>query len=144
MTNEQKLSAVRRLFTTLQAETISRYSKAGIFADIERERIELSLALGENNAKMLGVTKPEEAFTIPSAIVDCALWDISSNGNCLKAISSGCKLAAMCKKLEAPSPCRMYCLSAIEGMIKALKPAALFTVKSTLWSGTNCTIVVTW
>ena len=144
MTNEQKLSVVRNLFTRLQAETMFRYAKAGILNDIEGERIELSLASGADSARMLGVTRPEEAFLKPAAIVDCATWDISSNGNGLTAICAGCKLAAMCKKLETQSPCRMYCLSAIEGMIKALKPEALFSVKSTLWKGKNCTVEVAW
>ena len=144
MTNEQHLSVLRNLFTRLQAETMLRYAKAGILNDIEGERIQLSLAFGENSAQMLGVTRPEEAFLKPAAIVDCASWDISSNGNGMTAISSGCKLTAMCKKLETPSPCRMYCLSPIEGMIKALKPEARFTVKSTLWSGKSCNIEVIW
>ena len=67
---------------------------------------------------MLGVTKPEEAFTKPAAIVDCASWKISRNENGLIAVCVGCKLAAMCKRLKTPSPCRMYCMSAIEGMIE--------------------------
>ncbi len=144
MNSEQHLSVLRSLFTGLQAETMIRYARAGILNDIEKDRIKLSLASGENNAQMLGVTKPEEAFTKPAAIVDCASWKISRNENGLIAVCVGCKLAAMCKRLKTPSPCRMYCLSAIEGMIKALKPEALFTVKSTLWSGENCTVEVAW
>jgi len=69
-----------------------------------------------------------------SSIVDCASWEISSNKNGLIAICVGCKLAAMCKKLETPSPCRMYCLSAIEGMIKGIAPQSEFNVQSTLWN----------
>ena len=144
MNSEQNLSVLRSLYTRLQAETMLRYARAGILNDIETDRIKLSLASGENNAQMLGVTKPEEAFTEPAAIVDCASWEISSNRNDLIAVCVRCKLAAMCKKLETPSPCRMYCLSAIEGMVKALEPESLFTVESTLWSGKNCTVEVAW
>ncbi len=144
MNKEQYLSVLRNLYTKLQVETMTRYAKAGILNEIEKEKRILSLASGENNAQMLGVTKQEEAFTKPASIVDCASWEISSNGNGLIAVCVGCKLAAMCKKLETPSPCRMYCLNGIEGMTKALKPESLFIVKSTLWSGENCTVEVTW
>ena len=144
MNSKQNLSVLRSLYTRLQAETMTRYARAGILDYIEKDRMKLSLASGENNAQMLGVTKPEEAFTKPAAIVDCASWEISSNRNDLIAVCVSCKLAAMCKKLETPSPCRIYCLSAIEGMIKVLKSEVLFTVKSTLWSGEDCTVEVAW
>lgn len=144
MTDKQDITILRNLFTGLQAETISRYAKAGILNDIEGERVELSLASGEKSCQMLGVTRPEEAFLRPAEIVECASWDIASNENGLNAISSGCKLAAICKKLETPPPCSMYCLSPIEGMIKALKPEANFNVRSTLFSEKNCTVEVTW
>ena len=142
MTNEQHLSILRSLFTRLQAETMFRYAKAGILNDIEGDRIKLSLASGENSAQMLGVTRPEEAFTKPAAIVDCASWEISSNKNGLIAICVDCKLAAMCKKLETPSPCRMYCMSAIEGMIKGIAPQSEFNVHSTLWNSPSCKVEV--
>ncbi|MFC1693013.1 hypothetical protein ACFL1R_05875 [Candidatus Latescibacterota bacterium] len=144
MNTDNHLFLMRNLYIGLLAETMARYAKAGILNEIEKEKKTLSLASGEKNAQMLGVTKPEEAFTKPASIVDCASWEISINRNGLKAVCVGCKLAAMCKKLETPSPCRMYCLNAIEGMIKALKPEAVFNVKSTLWSGKNCTVRVTW
>ena len=144
MNTDKHLFLMRNLYTGLLAETMARYAKAGILNEIEKEKKALSLASGEKNAQMLGVTKPEEAFTKPSSIVDCASWEISINRNGLTAVCVGCKLAAMCKKSETPSPCRMYCLNAIEGMIKALKPEAIFIVKSTLWSGENCTVGVTW
>jgi len=144
MNTDKHLFLMRNLYTGLLAETMARYAKAGILNEIEKEKKALSLASGEKNAQMLGVTKPEEAFTKPASIVDCASWEITGNRNGQKAVCSGCKLAAMCKKFGTPSPCRMYCLNGIEGMIKALNPEALFIVKSTLWSGENCTVEVTW
>lgn len=144
MNTDEHLFLMRNFYTGLQAETMARYAKAGILNEIEKERKALSLVSGERNAKMLGVAKPEEAFTKPASIVDCASWEITGSRNSLIAVCNGCKLAAMCKKLETPSPCRMYCLNAIEGMIKALKPEALFNAKSTLWSEENCTVEVSW
>lgn len=144
MNKDKHLFLMRNLYTGLQAETMARYAKAGILNEIEQEKEVLSLASGEKNVQMLGVTKPEEAFTVPAAIVECASWEISNNKNGFTAVCSGCKLAAMCKKFETPSPCGMYCLNPIKGMIKALKPDAMFIVKSTLWSDANCTVEVSW
>jgi len=144
MNAEQKLFLMRNLYTGLQAETMARYAKAGILGETEEEKKARSLASGAKAAHMLGVTKPEEAFTKPAAIVNCAAWEVAGDGNGLQAVCRGCKLVAMCRQLGTPSPCRMYCLNGIEGMIKALKPEAQCMVQSTLWSGKNCTVEVTW
>ncbi|MBW2561487.1 MAG: hypothetical protein JRE40_11625 [Deltaproteobacteria bacterium] len=144
MNTDRHLFIMRNLYTGLQAETMVRYVKAGILGEIEKEKKLLSLASGEKTAQMLGVTRPEEAFTKPAAVVGCAVWEIDGGGNGLKAVCNGCKLVAMCKQFGAPSPCGMYCLNGIEGMIKALKPEASFMVQSTLWSGENCTVDVAW
>jgi hypothetical protein len=144
MSTEKHLVLMRNLYMGLQAETMARYAKAGILGETEKEKKALSFASGGKTTQMLGVTKPEEAFTKPSAIADCASWDIAGDGNGMKAVCGGCKLVAMCKQFGTPSPCRMYCLNPIEGMIKALKPEAVFMVKSTLWAGENCTVEVTW
>ena len=103
MNTDKHLFLMRNFYTGLQAETMVRYAKVGILNEIEKEKKALSLASGEKNAQMLGVTKPEEAFIKPASIFDCASWEVTRNRNDLKAECSGCKLAAMCKKLGTPS-----------------------------------------
>ena len=144
MESEKKLAVMRNLYTGLQAETIMRYAKAGIFEEVEKERIELSLTSGGRNAERLAIENAREAFAKPASITDCAFWEIEERDNSLTAVCTGCKLIGMCKQMQTPSPCKMYCLSPIEGMIKALKPGAYFRVVSTLYDGENCTVRVDW
>jgi hypothetical protein len=138
------MEVLRSLYIRLEAETMLRYAGAGILKGVEEERSELSLAAGKASAQMLGVTTPKEAFKKPAAIVDCASWKILANEKSFTAVCVGCKLAAMCKELNTPSPCRMYCLNPIEGMVKAVEAEARFKVESTLMSEKNCTVKVTW
>ena len=144
MNDAQKLSVLRNLFTRLQAETISRYAKAGVLNEIEEERRILSISSGKISAQLLSINEPEEAFSSPASIIDCATWRITNNEKSLTAVCTGCKLAAMCKNLYTYSPCNMYCLNPIEGIIKALKTDVEFKVKSTLMSGDNCFVEVKW
>ncbi len=144
MNIDRNLSLMRGLYISLLAETMVRYARAGALEEIENERRSTSLASGEMANQMLGVTTPAEAFTTPASIAECAAWEITEIKTGLVASCQGCKLIQLCRNLDAPSPCRMYCLNPIEGMIKALIPAARFEVKSTLWSGDNCTVEVAW
>lgn len=143
MKYNQYLAIMRNLYTGLQAEALLRYSKAGILEDIENEKRVLSIKNGSQNAAMLGISNIKDAFLIPSAIVECATWEITEGNDTLFAVCRGCKIAALCKKMEAPSPCNLYCLNPIEGMIKALNDKIDFKVESTLWDSDNCVVKVT-
>jgi len=144
MNNDRHLQLMRNLYTALQAETMARYGKAGIVPEIEEEKRGQSLASGAKNAQMLGVSEPEEAFSVPAAITECASWDIVSMDNGLSATCRGCRLIGMCKAVSTPSPCRMYCLNPIRGMVEALRPGARFEVQSTLWESDRCHVEVRW
>jgi hypothetical protein len=144
MKSEEKLEIMRVLYTGLQAESLMRYAKADIFDEIAEERIGLSLASGIRSIQMLNVKNPADAFTRPASVVECASWKITEIDDSLIAVCNGCKLVDICKKMGTPSPCNIYCLSPIEGMIKALKAEASFQVKSTLYDSNNCTVKVSW
>ena len=142
MSVDRNLFIMRNLYIGLLAETMARYAKAGVLEEIEKEKRNNSLAMGGTNAKVLGATTLAEVFTGPASVVECASWDVTQTAGGVKAVCTGCKLVGMCKKLNTPSPCRMYCLNAIEGMVKAIKRDAEFNVESTLWDGASCIVEV--
>lgn len=144
MKTEEKLQIMRNLYTGLQAETILMYEKAGVLESIEKEKRELNLKNGKGNCVFLGIENIKDTFLKPSEIVKCAQWELDEGQNKLTAVCRGCKLALMCKNMNLKSPCRLYCLNPIEGMIKSIKPDALFSVESTLIGADKCKIEVTW
>jgi len=52
-----------------------------------------------------------------------------------------CEVAAV-KRTGAGSPCEIYCLNPLEGMIKGINPDSVFEVKETLWEGKECSVEV--
>lgn len=144
MSAEKYLFLMRNLYTGLQAEALGRYEKAGILEGVEVEKREQSLAGGKMYCEMLGVTQVKEAFLKPSEIVECARWELCEEERNLTAICKGCKIAAICKKTGITSPCNIYCLNPIEGMIKGLEPGAEFKVESTLMESDKCRVIVKW
>lgn len=140
--NDQYLQTMRTLYTALQAETLLRYEKAGVLNEIETEKYKLSLINGKNNVLFLNISTLEETFLVPSRVVECARWDIEKDEHKLTARCKGCKIINHCKKIGAPSPCKIYCLNPIEGMVKAINPDTDFQVKSTLWDSDICHVEV--
>jgi hypothetical protein len=52
-------------------------------------------------------------------------------------------LCGAAKKMNAGCPCNIFCLDAMEGMIKGLDPALNYKVESTLYSDGYCQAKVT-
>lgn len=144
MSAEKNLFLIRNLYTNLQAEVLGRYEKAGILKEIEMEKRVQSHTYGKMFCDMLGVSEIKEAFLRPSEIVQCAVWELKEEVNSLEAVCKGCKIASICKKEGNVSPCNMFCLNPIEGMIKGLKPDARFNVESTLMESDKCKVIVKW
>ncbi|HBE80934.1 MAG TPA: hypothetical protein DDW65_24570 [Firmicutes bacterium] len=67
-------------------------------------------------------TSIKEVFTVLSDIFGCADWNITSTEDGFKAEASRCMLCAFAKKMNSASPCHIYCLNPMEGMVKGLNP----------------------
>jgi hypothetical protein len=48
----------------------------------------------------------------------------------------------MAKKMQGASPCKVYCLNPMEGMVKGVAPDAEFEVLETLWDDKKCRVRV--
>ena len=58
------------------------------------------------------------------------------------ATASRCLLCALVKQMGGPSPCRLFCLDPIEGMLVGLAPDAAVRVQETLYDGGACRVRV--
>jgi hypothetical protein len=124
------------------ADAVLQFGKEGVLAGITARKRQENISSGKIRAGQFGITKAEEVFLKLAELFGCASWNISSNSDGFVARTNACRLCAIAKKIGAPSPCHLYCLDPMEGMVKALKGDADFAVEETLWEGSKCSVLV--
>jgi hypothetical protein len=97
---------------------------------------------GKARTAQFGVVEPEEVFKKLSEIFGCTNWKIEYDVQGFSAEATGCLLCTMGKKIGAQSPCNIYCLDPMEGMIKGIDTSLTYNVKETLWEGQRCRVEV--
>jgi hypothetical protein len=143
MDTAKQVQILQMAYAGALADTILQFSKEGVLERvIERKHAE-QMVTGKQRLAAFGITRPEEVFLKLSEIFGCARWEIvNDSAASFLAQSGSCTLCAIAKKLGAPSPCHLYCLDPMEGLLKAIAPAAVYTVESTLWAGKQCRVKV--
>ena len=139
---EQKISTLQTLYAAALADSALRYGKTGILDEVTDQKRTEQLNTGAAMAERFGVKEPKQAFEKIQEIYGCASWFCEDTDNGFRAACTNCMLCAISKKMGPYSPCRMFCLSPIEAMIKGVDPAAGFTVEKTLWDGDECSVMV--
>ena len=139
---EKHVQFLQSAYTGALADAVLQYGKEGVLASITDRKRQENIGSGKIRAAQFGITKPEEVFIKLAELFGCASWSITNNSNGFVAQTSGCKLCAIAKKIGAPSPCHLYGLDPMEGMVRALKSDAEFAVEETLWEGSKCNILV--
>jgi hypothetical protein len=139
------------------ADSVLRYERAGILEQVAAERRAERNGTGAAQAAQLGVSEPAAAFTTSAALFGCADWTVTEAAanaagpddaaaaeppRDFVATAGRCLLSAMVKKAGGASPCRLYCLDPIEGMVEGLTPGADFDVQETLFEGAECRVRV--
>jgi hypothetical protein len=139
---DRKLSLVRMTYAAVLAETTARLASLGALPAVEATKRAEQLAKGRDKAMFLGIGTPEQAFTSTAEVFDCADWQIEPLEGGFRAEASRCTLCALAKRLGKASPCRLYCLDPLEGMVRGLCPAATFAVEQTLFDSSRCSVRV--
>lgn len=124
------------------ADTVLQLGREGVLEKVTERKRKEQMAGGKAMCSQMGIEQPERVFTGLYEVFGCAPWEITPVEGGFTAEASGCRLCAMAKRLGAPSPCSIYCLNPMEGMIKALNPDLRFEVRDTLWEGKKCRIEV--
>jgi len=142
MEAERKVQILQIAYIGVLVDNIMQLDKENILEKvIERKRTE-QLAIGKTRASQFGIKTPHEVFTRLSEIFGCVKWEIILQDNGFVAEAAGCMLCSMSKKAGSPSPCHLYCLDPMEGMIKGINPDIRYNVKETLWDGRKCIVEV--
>ncbi len=139
---EARVKTLELAYAGIQADAIRLFDQEGILEKVTEQKYREQLAMGKRQAEQFGIKKPEEVFKRLSEIFNCAVWEIGEGEDGFTAVSHACKLYAVAQRAGKVSPCRIYCLNPMEGMVKGLDPDGTFEVKSTLWDGPRCEIRV--
>jgi len=139
---EERIKFLEFAYAGALVDSLLRFSREGILEKVTEQRRKEQLLFGAQKAKNFGVSSPEEAFTKISELFNCSTWEIKEDNKGFLAEANSCKLAAMARKVGAGSPCKIYCLDPIEGMLKGLKRDYQIEVEETLWQGKKCKVKV--
>lgn len=141
-TSQEALSLVRKMYAGVLADAVKHMGAAGVLAPIQAAKRQEQLQTGKMRAAQLGITRPQEAFTRLSEIFDCADWEVTPEQDGFTAQAQRCMLCVLAQKMKAPSPCRIYCLDPLEGLITGIEPNARMQVEDTLYRGQRCRVRV--
>lgn len=139
---EQKLKLLQIVYAGAMADTVLRLGKEGIIEKVTEEKKQEQMFTGKVRASQFGIEESEEVFIKLSELFGCANWTIKNDNEGFTAEATGCMLCNIAKKMGAQSPCNIYCLDPMEGMIKGIDPKLTFNVRETLWTGQKCMVDV--
>ncbi|MHC1694049.1 MAG: L-2-amino-thiazoline-4-carboxylic acid hydrolase [Eubacteriales bacterium] len=144
MEAQDKVKILQATYAGALADSVFRLGNEGVLDKVSQQKRNEQLLYGKNRAAQMGINKEEDVFVKLSDLFGCADWKItvSEDGNGFTATSSKCMLCAMAKKIGTKSPCNIYCLDPMEGMIKGFNEKAIFHVQDTLFDGSQCQVKV--
>lgn len=140
----EKVKMLQAIYAGALADSVLRLGNEGVLEKVTQQKRVEQLAVGKVRAEQMGITNAENVFTKLTDLMGCANWTVSASedGCGFTATASYCMLCALAKKMGAQSPCRIYCLDPMEGMVKGLIEGAEFDVQCTLYEGTHCSVAI--
>ena len=138
----EKVKMLQAIYAGALADSVLRLGTEGVLEKVTKQKRVEQLAGGKARAAQMGITSPEEVFTKLSDLMGCANWTTSPGEGGFTATASRCMLCALAKRMGTQSPCRIYCLDPMEGMVKGLDESADYDVQSTLFESAQCRVVI--
>ncbi len=142
MGKDDRLQLLQTSFIAVVTDSLSQYGNEGIIESVTERKKETQFKNGKKNADFYGLSCTEDIFTKFCEIFDNTTWNIEKTPNGFTAETSACKLYSMARQFDTPSPCRIYCMNALEGMAKGLEPESEFNLVETLWDGKRCRVEI--
>ncbi len=140
----EKMKLLQAIYAGALADAVLRMGREGVLEKVEAAKRQEQLLTGAVRARQLGIETAKGVIPALTDLMGCANWVISpkEDGNGFTAVATSCMLCAMAKRMGAPSPCHIYCLDPMEGMMKGLDGQLTYTVQETLWDGKQCRLEV--
>ncbi len=138
MEQEMKISTLRQIIIMQALDALENYERTGVLAEVTKMKRERDILSGEKKAELFGITKPEQFLVFNAELIECAIWDIKKENDDIVAIASSCKMCEQAKARELPSPCHLYCINPVDGVVQGVEGGYKLSVEETLWNGTEC------
>jgi len=142
MENEKQLKILQQVYAGVLADAVLQFEKEGVLKNVINRKREEQMEKGALKAAQMGITTPKNVFLHLSKIFGCADWKVTTEDRGFTAEAKACLLCGFTKKLGTSSPCNLYCLDPMEGMVKGLSENTEFQVKETLWDSSICRVKV--
>lgn len=142
MDKDKHIKLLQLTYANVLADATAQFGEEGILEIVEVRKRREQLESGAIKAAHFDISTARQVFTKLSSVFGCANWQIDQRDDGFAAKSKSCVLCGLAKQKKAPSPCRLYCLDPMEGLVKGVEPGCKFTVESTLWTGDECRVVV--
>ena len=115
-----KVRTLQAIYAGALADMVKRMGDEGVLEKVTQQKRAEQLAGGKARAVQMGMVNAEEVFTKLSDLMGCADWKVAPNeyGGGFTATASRCMLCAIARKMGVQSPCHIYCLDPMEGMVK--------------------------
>ncbi len=138
-----KVRTLQAVYAGALADSVLRLGNEGVLEKVAQQKRNEQMMFGKARAAQFGMTSPREVFEKLSELMGCADWTVSPDENGgLRANATRCMLCVYAKKLGTESPCRIYCLDPMEGMVKGLDEKTDFVVMSTLYDEGQCVVLL--
>jgi len=142
METEKKLQILQTVYAAAQVDAVSQYVREGILGSVLAARKASRASTSAQVTALLGVGTPQEVFTRLAEIFGCAAWKILPTAEGFDAVTEVCRMHAIARRTQAPSPCELVCLEPLRGMLEVLDAEAEFIVEETLFDGKSCRVRV--
>lgn len=143
MNVETRVKVMESMYVHALVDSVKHYGQQGVLDSVIENKKKVQLVMGKKHAEQFGITKPEDVFPVLSSLFNCTSWEIEEINHGFQAKAKRCTLCACAKKVGTESPCDIYCLNPMEGMIKGINPQLNFKVNKTLWCDDACIVSVT-
>jgi len=141
MESNKQVQILQMAYAGVLADAVLQYGKEGVLPAVTERKRQEQLATGKIMAAQFGMNAPEEVFLKLSELFGCAQWEIVNKSvDGFIAQAQSCRLCAIAKRIGAPSPCYIYCLNPMEGLVRAIKRDAVYAIEETLWEGKSCRV----
>lgn len=142
MNPDQHIRLLQLAYANVLADAVLQMTIEGVLERVTERKRQEQIEQGAAKAANFGITSPEDVFTALGTAFGCTTWTVTPRGDGVEAETGSCLLCALAKQKGADSPCRLYCLDPIVGMVKGLDPGAEMKVHETLWNGSACRVEV--
>ena len=130
------MNQLQMIYTMQLLDALKQYQNFSILDEVTEVKRKEQIMQGKTKIEHMGITSVDQIFQYLNETFGCAKWEVDLGNNF--ASTKTCMLQAIAKKMNLPSPCKLFCLDPIEGLLNGIDENIKVTVQKTLWDKDEC------